>query len=320
MTLIDRVSHRLKLRDLRLLESVIQYKSMARAAAHLNLTQPAVSKAISELEHTLGVRLVDRSRHGVEPTAHGLALIRRSTAIFDELRQGVDELEHLSDPTAGAIRIAASVPMAAGALPVIIDRLSRRYPRMSIQAREVLVNSLPFQTPPHRELRDRAVDLVFGPYNRRMMDEDLEVEPLFQEPLVVAVGKQNPWAKRKTVTLHDLRDEQWCLPAPDSVAGQRCVQAFRAAGMGIPRKTVTTISIYLQLGLLGTPRFLTMFPGSLMQFSSDRFAIRKLPIDLAIEPMSNGIVTLKGRTMSPATRLFIQMAREVTKPMASARR
>lgn len=319
MALIDRVFHRLKLRDLRLLEAVIRWKSMARAAAHLNLTQPAVSKAISELEYTLGVRLLDRSRQGIEPTAHGLALIRRSTAIFDELRQGVDELEHLSDPSAGAIRVAASVPMAAGMLPVIIDRLSRRYPRMTIHAREVLVSSLPFQTPPHRELRERAVDLVFGPFNRRLMNDDLEVEPLFQEPLVVAVGKRSPWAKKRRITLQDLRDEQWCLPSQDSVAGQRCIDAFRANGMEVPRRTATTISVHLQLGLLATQRFLTMFPGSLMQFSGDRFDIRKLPISLAVEPLSIGIVRLKGRTMSPAAQLFVQMARDVSKPLASAR-
>ena len=117
MALIDRVAHRLKLRDLRLLQAVVQWQSMAKAAAHLNLTQPAVSKAISELEYTLGVRLLDRSRQGIEPTAHGRALIKRGIAIFDELRQGVSEIEYLSDPTAGEVRVAASIVMAAGILP-----------------------------------------------------------------------------------------------------------------------------------------------------------------------------------------------------------
>src|SRR5262249_15126367 len=102
MTTIDRVAHRLKLRDLRLLDAVVRSKSMARAASQLDLTQPAVSKAISELEHMLGVRLLDRSRQGIEPTPHGRALLRRGTAIFDELRQGVSELAVLSAPTAAA--------------------------------------------------------------------------------------------------------------------------------------------------------------------------------------------------------------------------
>jgi DNA-binding transcriptional LysR family regulator len=124
MNTIDRVAHRLKLRDLRLLEAVVRSKSMARAAAQLNLTQPAVSKAVSELEHMLGVRLLDRNRQGIEPTPHGRALLRRGAAIFDELRQGVSELEFLSDPTAGEVRVATSEPIAAGLLPIVIGRLS----------------------------------------------------------------------------------------------------------------------------------------------------------------------------------------------------
>ena len=114
MELIDRVAYRLKLRDLRLLDTVVRLKSMVKAAAQLNISQPAVSKAIAELEHMLGVRLVDRGRQGIEPTPHGRALLKRGAAIFDELRQGVTEMEFLSDPTAGEVRIATSETMAAG--------------------------------------------------------------------------------------------------------------------------------------------------------------------------------------------------------------
>src|SRR5262249_54495939 len=106
MQLVDRVSQRLKLRDLRLLDAVVRWKSMAKAATQLNVTQPAVSKAIAEMEHTLGVRLLDRSRQGIEPTPYGRALLKRGAAIFDELRQGVREIEFLSDPAAGEVRIS----------------------------------------------------------------------------------------------------------------------------------------------------------------------------------------------------------------------
>src|SRR5512141_920090 len=99
MSLHDRVSHRLKLRDLRLLLALDEWGSMAKAAAHLNLTQSGVSKAISELEHTFGVRLYDRTPKGIEPTAYGRALLKGSVAVFDELRQSVNAIEHLADPT-----------------------------------------------------------------------------------------------------------------------------------------------------------------------------------------------------------------------------
>src|SRR5258705_12006492 len=118
MKLIDRGVHRLKLRDLRLLDVVVRSRSMAKASAQLNLTQPAVSKAVAEMEQMLGVRLVDRSRGGIAPTPHGRALLKRGTAIFDEPRQGVTENESLSDPTAGEVRISTSEPHAAGGGPI----------------------------------------------------------------------------------------------------------------------------------------------------------------------------------------------------------
>jgi DNA-binding transcriptional LysR family regulator len=319
MKSIERVAHRLKLRDLRLFDAVVRAKSMARAAAHLNLTQPAVSRAISELEHTLGVRLLDRSRQGVEPTAHGKALIKRGIVIFDELRQGVSEFESLSDPTTGEVRVAASVMMAAGILPVIVERIARRFPRISIVAQEAPIGLLQVHALPYRELRERAVDLVLGPIVGPPAAEDLDIEILFGDPLIVAAGEQNPWVGRRAVTLKRLIDERWCLPPPDSAAGLRCVEAFRADGIGMPKRNVTTLSVHLQIGLLATQQYFTMCPGSLMRFNStNRFSMKRLPIKLAVRRMSVGIVTLKNRTLSPAAQLFIQTAREVAKPLAKA--
>jgi DNA-binding transcriptional LysR family regulator len=316
MKSIERVAHRLKLRDLRLFDAVVRSKSMARAAAHLNLTQPAVSRAISALEHTLGVRLLDRSRHGIEPTAHGQALIKRGIVIFDELRQGVSEFESLSDPSTGEVRVAASVMMAAGMLPVIVERISRRFPRISIIAQEAPIGLLQLHALPYRELRERAVDLVLGPIVGPPAAEDLDIENLFGDPLVVATGEQNRWVGRRAVTLKHLIDERWSLPPPDSAAGLRCVEAFRAHGMDMPNRSVTTLSVHLQIGLLATQQYFTMCPGSLMRFSADRFSMKGLPIRLAVRPMPVGIVTLKNRTLSPAAQLFIQTAREVAKPLA----
>ncbi len=124
MQLIDRVAYRLKLRDLRLLDTVVQRGSMAKAAVQLNLSQPAVSKAIAEMEQLFGVRLIDRDRHGVEPTPHGRALLKSAVAIFDQLRHGVMEIEFLSDPTVGEVRIATSEPDAAGLVPNLIANTS----------------------------------------------------------------------------------------------------------------------------------------------------------------------------------------------------
>ena len=125
----DRTKRRLKLRDLDILLAVVETGSMGKAANRLNISQPAVSKAIVELENAVGVRLVDRGRRGVIPTPYGVALAKRSLAIFNDLRQGLQDIEFLADPTKGDIRIGTTEPVAAALVSPSIDRLSRKHPR-----------------------------------------------------------------------------------------------------------------------------------------------------------------------------------------------
>src|ERR1700730_9345899 len=105
MQWVDRVGHRLKLRDLHILLAVVERGSMAKAAAELAISQPAVSKTIADMEYALGLPLLERSRTGIEPTTYGRALVKRGRAIFDEIKQGIEELAFLSDPTVGELRI-----------------------------------------------------------------------------------------------------------------------------------------------------------------------------------------------------------------------
>src|SRR5215204_1022444 len=118
----DRVGRRLKLRDLHILLAVAQSGSMGKAAVDLSISQPSVSKAIAAVEHAIGLRLLDRGTQGIEPTIYGRALLKCGTAVFDELRQGVKELEFLIDPAAGELRVGCTETMAAGFASSVSDR------------------------------------------------------------------------------------------------------------------------------------------------------------------------------------------------------
>ena len=126
----DRIGRRIRLRDLHILLAVVQYKSMAKAAEHLAISKPVISKAIADLEHMLGVRVLERDRHGAEPTTYGAALLKRGITVFDELREGVKDIEFLVDPTAGDVRIGCNPIVATGFVSAVVDRLSRRWPRI----------------------------------------------------------------------------------------------------------------------------------------------------------------------------------------------
>ena len=151
----EQISRRLKLRQLNILLAVARCGSMAKAADELAITQPVISKAIAELEDLLGVRLLDRGRYGIEPTLHGRALLKRSLAIFDDLKTSVSELEFLSDPTAGHLRIGCDEPLSTWLLPVLIDRLARRYPRLTYE----IVIADP-KTLRERDLHERNIEVA----------------------------------------------------------------------------------------------------------------------------------------------------------------
>ena len=120
----DRIGRRLNPHDLHVFMAVVEQGNMARAADSLAISRPVVSRTIAGLEHALGVRLLDRSPQGVEPTLYGRALLKRSVAVFDELKQSVTDIESLGDPNSGQVRIGCTEPMAAGFVAAVIDRQS----------------------------------------------------------------------------------------------------------------------------------------------------------------------------------------------------
>src|SRR5262245_40829456 len=126
------IGRRMRLRDLHVLCEVVQRGSMAKAAGHLGITQSAVSQVIADLEHQLGVRLLDRSSRGVEATVYGDALLKHGKAAFDDLRQGIQQIEFLKDPGVGHVRIGAPESIVSGVLPIVIREFSRMYSRASL--------------------------------------------------------------------------------------------------------------------------------------------------------------------------------------------
>ena len=312
MRLHERVGRRLKLRDLRLLLAVAEWGTMAKAAAHLNLTQSGVSKAIGELEHTLGVRLFDRTAQGVEPTLYGRALLKGGVAVFDELRRSIDEIEHIADPGAGELRLGCTEPMSWGIVPTAINRLVERHPRLVFHVTQSDPAALR-----QRDLPERRIEVAIGRVVGPVPADDVDVEVLYHERVHVVAGAHSPWARRRKIRLADLVDEPWSLPTPDSYPRSLLTDAFAASGLAPPRVTVVAFSISLHTSLLASGNCLCVLPQSLLDFTRN-LPLKILPVDLPLRPGPVGIMTLKGRMPSPAARLFIDRVRQITRSMSKA--
>jgi len=307
------ISRRLKLRHLNVLIEVAEQGSMAKAAERLATSQPFVSKAVADLERLFGRRLLERGPRGVAPTVFGRALLARGTAMLDDLRTSISELEFLADPAAGRLRIGSTEAMATSLLPMIIDRMARRYPRMTFE----IVLAGP-KTLEERDLRGRRIDVIFGVRLDPVLHaDDLDVTVIYRDRLLIFAGQKSPWARRRKIALADLVDARWCLPPPTHPVGSLVADAFRRSGMRPPQNVVTVASAPLTTSLLAGGEFIGVL-GSVVH-RADMFArasLKALPVKLPADPWPISAATLKTHTPNPVTKIFLGFAREVAKPLA----
>jgi DNA-binding transcriptional LysR family regulator len=310
---VGRIERRLKLHDVRVFMAVVQAGSMNKAAENLGTSQPAVSRSIVNLEHALGVRILDRTPRGVAPTQFGRAIIRRGVAVFDELSQVVKDIEFLADPTAGELRIGCPEAVAGGPVLAIVDRLTDRHPRIRF---DVVTGPAPTI---FRELTARNVEVVMSPITGPVAEEHQVVDVVFDYAFVVAAGIENAWTRRRKIHLAELANEAWTLPPSDTLAGAFVIEAFRAIGLEPPRGTVVTQSWNMRSRLLATGRFLTIQPDYTLMFQGRHLSLKSLPVKLPNARASIAIVTLRNRTLSPVAELFIETARSVARSIAKSK-
>jgi len=308
----SRIGRRVRLRDLHILFAVVQHGSMAKASGHLGMSQSAVSQAIAALEHALDVPLLDRTPRGVELTMYGAALMRRGQAAFDELRLGVKDIEFLTDPEVGEVRVAGTEATAAGLLPPVIERFSLRYPKVRLNLIQTSTHHVGFTA-----LHERNADLVLTQLSTAFegdLTEQLQTEVLFYDRICLVAAKQSRWARLRKIALADLADAVLILPPSDTPGGAALIDAFRAAGLPMPQ-VVTTLSVALRNMLSMRDRFISALPASILRLNPNLYSVKELPLELPMAPWPSLLVTLKNRTLSPPVERFIECAREVASAM-----
>lgn len=310
---IERTRRRLRLRDLETLVTVVQAGGMRKAAGELNLSQPAVSKAIAELEDAVGLKLLERGRRGVAPTAFGAALVRRSEALIDGVRGALRELAELADPEAGEVRLGSMETLHAGVVGATAAALLAQHPRMRLvfesgQAPDLIQHFL----------LGRLVDFVVArPYSPALPPQ-IEAEPLFTDRLLVVVGQNHPLARKRAIGLSELHREHWILSRNEVQRESPVVLAFKAQGLELPQKIVVSGGLALRFSLLNTGRFVTCMPHSLMPFLREPTGLRVLPLRLPLWHTATMIMALRGRDPTPATQVFLAKLRERARPLRDA--
>jgi DNA-binding transcriptional LysR family regulator len=183
---LDRFSSRIRLRHIQCFVAVAQEANLGRAAARLNLTQPAISKTLSELEALAGVRLFDRGRQGARLTRDGSVFLKHALLVLEAVQSAAAALGPAGGPGTRIIRIAALPTVAPHSLPAVIAEFSALYPDASVAVQTAANTALMAM------LGSGEIELGLGRMSDPEMMKGLSFELLYMEALVLVARKGHP--------------------------------------------------------------------------------------------------------------------------------
>lgn len=298
------VRSHLKTRQLVLLVELGRHGSILHAAQAANLTQPAASKLLADLEHALGVKLFERLPRGVAPTWYGEVMIRRAGAALAELDAGHQEVMELLSGLSGRVAVGAVLTPSTTLLPAAITALKARQPRVhvavSVDTSKILI----------QHLQNGELDLVIG----RVLDSEsaaqLSFEPLTDEPHTLVVRAGHPLAGRTDLSLPELARQSWILPPGGSILRDRLTALFLSAGLDQPQQTVETLSLPVITSLMAQSDMVSALPCELARPFIEAGQLTELSFDLGLRMDVYGIVTRRGHQLAPGAELMLVCLRE----------
>lgn len=306
-SLIQRLPRHLKLNELRVFVAAYEHRSFRKAAAAVNLSQPAVTKAIASLEQTLGVRLFERLASGVEPTPQAASFAPRAMAIFDELRRAAQDLA-LGERGGRNSLSVGSVPMPAiPFLPIAVGRLLDLNPGLFVslhEAREAELFDL---------LRRREIDLAVMRLTIAEPGDDMQVEPLFDERLCVVASQDHPLASRRELSWDELLQQRWVMPPPECAFFDYVLRTLEARRLALPEHWVQSYAIAFQHAMVLHGGMLGFGMRSEHDFAPGKTRFVRLPIDLGADPHPVAAVTLRAREANPFAAQLLRQIRSQTR-------
>lgn len=296
------VARRLKFYQLVVFDQVLQSGSLVRAAQALNLTQPAVTKIIHELESYFDAPLLVRGNRGVTATDLGELVVRRAKSLLAELRSLTDEVNAFQEGTSGHVMIGTLISASTSLLPRAMQLLKERAPGVLVSLRVGQMDQL-FPALAVGEL-DMVVGRVPDDWRWRQESPMLEVEVLYGEQLSVVAGSQHPLFDRPQVNLEDLHAFPWVLPTRDSLLRRTADKLFAEAGLNTPANVVESLSILTNITLMQDQQTVALMPFEASQQFVQAGLLRAFNLGAPMQFGDIGCFYSNSRALGPAARLF----------------
>lgn len=296
---------RLKLRQLELLVQLAERQSLARAAAAMSVTQPAATKLLQEIEHTLGVALFERLPRGLRPTAYGEIMMRHARTALAALDRGREEIAALMDGAAGSVAVGsvrgATSALLAPALAAVRETRPRVRMNVLVDAAEILIP----------RLREARLDIVLGNIPASLAGPDLAFEPLMEESLAVVARPGHPLSRKRRIGWKDAAASEWIV-YPQEAALRPLFEGLLSGAAAVERPTaIETASVVATTMMLERTDMLAVMPRDVAEHYAHRGIVAILALRLPVSLGLIGIVRAADRQLSPAAHAFLAEVRRI---------
>ena len=298
---------RLKLRHLQLFAALDEHRNLHRAAASLNMSQPAASKLLGDLEETLGIELFDRHGRGIEPNWYGSLMIRHARMILSELQETGEELNALLAGHSGRVSVGTVMAPAVELVVPVISSLTREHPNLKIAV--AVETSAVLAERVHQGVMDFAIGRLPGHFDPTAF----EYQEISSEELCFICRAGNPLLQLgRPLTAADLSDATWILQPVGTLLRDRVEALFRAEGARLPHRVIESASPVISMAMVAETESITVFARALAQVFTPGGCYTIMPFNkhFSVEPY--GIFWLKDRPLSPGAHTVLSAVREAS--------
>lgn len=298
----------LKLNHLRMIIAIEDSGQISAAAEVLNISQPAASRMLSEMESITKTSLYERVARGVVLTTFGAALARRARKILLELREASREIGELKSGKGGSVFIGAVTAPAMSLVVPAINKVRKAYPGIEINIQVETSNVLA------RELLAARHDFIIGRIPDDLNPRLFEVTEIGIERACLIVRSRHPLMKQKTSSLSDVRDYDWVFQPPGTLLRRTIEDVFLSRGVALPENIVNTSSLLLTCAIICETDAIAPVAVDVAQFlasqGSNASDVRMLPIDFDINVKPYSMITARERALPPSARLLYDIILE----------
>ncbi len=289
--------------------AVVDAGSIRGASRRLAISQPALTRALQQLEEELGVQLMQRSVRGAVLTRAGAAFLARARVAETELRKGAYEARRSVADGCETVSLGVSSTASSLLLPEFATTMLQKRPGLQVRVMEVSPSAVwPL-------VREASLDLAVAHRTRDHLDAGLRYRPLFEIQMRVAARPGHPLAGTPR-TFHELARCEWLSLAAPGPSTNFLAQSFMAEGLSDPIPAVHCNSYSVALDLVSATDLLAVLPPAKLRACMAAGQLVEIPLAKPFVPLHVGLYTRADTPATPATRMAAQvivaMARRIT--------